>query len=199
MTIENIIIVALLSLSMLLLAIFLGTIQCIVSVCSKPQLLQCRYRLFSLRDELRRLYISAQHPQTEGVKFCDSDFEEIQSRINNAINVLPLLSRRFVYLYMEGPEMKRLIKEKEATRKQILTKYMNTPIGEPLQQIDNRLGDILFRAFCLNSPIYVSLRRCLPGYMQWRESLPVSQSTPIVAVSDATFSRLLANWSKVPA
>jgi len=200
-----------LSFSILLFAIFLWFVHCIISLYRIPSLLRGRYRLFRLRDELRRLYILVQCQELGSTEFHDEDFIEIETRINNAVNILPLLSRRFIYLYMEGPKMKRFIEEKEKVRQNLLERYTDTPIGKSLAEIDGQISDTLYDAFCLNSPIYVAYcyiiyRWRSMDYQTWREVLPTPQllsiEQPIADLTHARLlvgcSRLLANWSKVP-
>jgi hypothetical protein len=218
MPIENFSVFIVLSFSIFLFSIFLWLVQYVAFVYRAPLLLRGRFRLFRLRDELRRLYLSVQCREIEGVEFHDGDFTEIETRINNAINVLPLLSRRFIYLYMEGPEMRRFIEENEKARQNLLERYANTPIGEALKEIDEQISDILYCVFCLNSPIYVIVHyiaglwkrlRCRTDYQVWRErevsrilQLLMDIPIPVVDLANSRFSvnssRLLSDWSKMP-
>jgi hypothetical protein len=214
----NLLVALLFSMLLFLFGVLLWFVQHINSVRRMPLLLRERYRLFSIRDELRRLYVSVQCKMIGGTEFHDEDFTEMETRINNAINVLPLLSRRFTYLYMEGPEMEQLIKEGENIRKNLLERYDATPIGKALKGIDERISDILYSAFCLNSPIYVTIhcvvgywRRlsCQTDYQEWREremskilqqlmDIPVSVVDLVHSNLSVNSSRLLTDWSRMP-
>jgi len=199
----NIFVVA--SFMLLLFSAILWLVQIAVSLYREPLLLQGRYGLFRLRDELRSLYIRVQRGTIKETKFCDADFKELESRINNAINVLPLLSKRFIYLYLEGDEIQRRIEEKENIRKQILEKYRTTSIGCDIETIDKQMGDILYASFCLNSPVYVAIhylafRWQSSDYKAWHSSLKIPQIPAIeVPFADAGLVRTLTRWNKVPA
>ena len=150
--------------------------QRITEMVLSPVLLSYRYKLFSLRDDLRWLYLHSQHKEGEGVEFCEDDFQKIESRINCAIGQLPILSWRFIYIYIRAPEVVQLINNEKYIRKHIFQKYANTPVGEELKRIDEQVTDALFKAFCLNSPIYVAchyiaFRWRSQDYLTWREQL----------------------------
>ena len=165
-----------LAVGLIWLLLFVIAAQRITSMVLSPVLLSYRYKLFSLRDDLRWLYIHSQHKEIEGVEFCEADFHVIESRINGAVGNLPILSWWFIGAYMQVPEFIQLINIEKYTRKRILQKYANTPVGEELKRIDEQVTDTLFKTFCLNSPIYVAchyaaFRWRSQDYLTWREQL----------------------------
>ena len=211
-----------LSFSILSFSVFLWLTHHVISMHRVPALLRGRYQLFRQRDKLRRLYISVQCKEIEDIEFRDEDFTAMESRINNAINVLPLVSARFVYLYMEGKEMQEHIERKESIRRGILKRYATTPIGKPLEEIDEQMSCVLYSAYCWNFPIY-GIYHYVADYWRWlccqvtykdlpKQMIPHLQLQQLLSIDipigDLVSTRspvlvnnsihLLAKWSRMP-